>query len=67
MNFSFDFKGRTALVTGGVSGIGGAASQAFRAAGAQVIACGLTDAELAGAGGDRAYAGIDVRAFDVTD
>ena len=24
MNFAFDFKGRTALVTGGVSGIGGA-------------------------------------------
>ena len=67
MNFSFDFKGRTALVTGGVSGIGGAASQAFRAAGAQVIACGLTDAELAAARADPAYAGIDVRALDVTD
>ncbi len=67
MNFAFDFKGRTALVTGGVSGIGGAASQAFRAAGAHVIACGLTEAELAAARSDPAYAGIDVRALDVTD
>ena len=60
MNFVFDFKGRTALVTGGVSGIGGAASRAFRA-------CGLTDAELAAARGDPAFAGIDVRALDVSD
>ena len=67
MNFVFDFKGRTALVTGGVSGIGGAASRAFRAAGANVIACGLTDAELAAARGDPAFAGIDVRALDVSD
>ena len=67
MNFVFDFRGRTALVTGGVSGIGGAASRAFRAAGAHVIACGLTDAELAAARSDPAYAGIDVRALDVSD
>ena len=67
MNFVFDFKGRTALVTGGVSGIGGAASRAFRAAGANVIACGLTDAELAAARDDPAFAGIDVRALDVSD
>jgi len=43
MNFSFDFAGRTALVTGGVSGIGAATSLAFNRAGAKVIACGLTD------------------------
>ena len=67
MNFVFDFKGRTALVTGGVSGIGVAASRAFRAAGANVIACGLTDAELAAARSDPAFAGIDVRALDVSD
>ena len=52
MNFAFDFKGRTALVTGGVSGIGGAASRAFRAAGAHVIACGLTEAVTEGVASD---------------
>ena len=67
MNTSFDFKGKTALVTGGVSGIGGATSLAFRRAGAKVIACGITEAELATAQADPAFAGIDVRRLDVTD
>jgi NAD(P)-dependent dehydrogenase (short-subunit alcohol dehydrogenase family) len=67
MDCRFDFSGRTALVTGGVSGIGAATSLAFKRAGAQVVACGLTDAELAAARADPGFAGIDVRRLDVTD
>ena len=67
MNFSFDFTGRTALVTGGVSGIGAAASLAFKRHGARVIACGLTDDEIATARADQAFTGIDIRKLDVTN
>jgi NAD(P)-dependent dehydrogenase (short-subunit alcohol dehydrogenase family) len=67
MNFSFNFAGRTALVTGGVSGIGAAASLAFKRHGAHVIACGLTDEEIATARADQAFAGIDIRKLDVTN
>lgn len=67
LNFSFDFSGRTALVTGGVSGIGAAASLAFRRAGAHVIACGLTDEELAAARANPHFGGIDIRRLDVRD
>lgn len=67
MDFRFDFAGRTALVTGGVSGIGAACSLAFRAAGAHVVACGLTDAEIDAARADPHFAGIEVVRLDVTD
>jgi NAD(P)-dependent dehydrogenase (short-subunit alcohol dehydrogenase family) len=67
MNFKFDFGGRTALVTGGVSGIGAATSLAFKRAGAKVIACGLTDQELAAARARPDFAGIDIRRLDVAD
>ena len=67
MNVRFDFTGKTALVTGGVSGIGAAASLAFKHAGAKVIACGLTDTELATARADAQFASIDVRRLDVSD
>lgn len=67
MNFSFDFTGRAALVTGGVSGIGAAASIAFARAGAHVVACGLTDEELAAARARPEFARIDIRRLDVTD
>lgn len=67
MNFRFDFTGCTALVTGGVSGIGAATSLAFKRAGASVIACGVTDDELAAARADHDFNGIDIRRLDVTD
>ena len=67
MNTCFDFSGKTALVTGGVSGIGAATSLAFRRAGASVIACGLTQQELDAARSDARFTGIDIRPLDVTD
>lgn len=67
MNASFDFSGRTALVTGGVSGIGAATSLAFRRAGASVIACGLTDEELAAAAANPEFDGIRIERLDVSD
>ncbi len=67
MNVSFDFSGKSVLVTGGVSGIGAAASLAFKRCGAHVIACGLTDAELDTARSDGAFTDIDIRKLDVTD
>ncbi|MGH1360382.1 MAG: SDR family NAD(P)-dependent oxidoreductase [Burkholderiaceae bacterium] len=67
MKTSFDFSGHVALVTGGVSGIGGAASRAFLEAGATVIACGFTEAEIATAKADPVLGKADIRALDVTD
>ena len=67
MNFSFDFSGKRVLVTGGVSGIGRAVSLAFLGAGAEVIACGLTEQELAAARNDPMFGRIDIAKLDVTD
>lgn len=67
MNFSFDYSSKRVLVTGGVSGIGRAISLAYLAAGAEVIACGVTEQELAAARADPAFARIAVVALDVTD
>lgn len=63
----FDFSGTTALVTGGAAGIGAATSVAFKRSGAAVVACGLTDEELATARANPDFAGIDVERLDVTD
>ncbi|MCL4747693.1 MAG: SDR family oxidoreductase [Burkholderiaceae bacterium] len=67
MDTQFDFSGRTALVTGGVSGIGAATSLAFKRAGARVVACGLTIEELSAARGDPRFEGIEIEPLDVSD
>ena len=51
---------RTAIVTGGTSGIGRATAEILRADGWRVIATGLTEAEVDGAGGE-------AEVLDVTD
>lgn len=59
--------GRTVLVTGGTGGIGGALAEAFRDAGAIVVATGATDREIAEADARETAAGITHRILDVRD
>ena len=40
-NIRYDFRGKTVVVTGGVSGIGRAVSKGFARAGAHVVLCCL--------------------------
>jgi NAD(P)-dependent dehydrogenase (short-subunit alcohol dehydrogenase family) len=67
MNAQFNYAGKTILITGGISGIGAATALAFDRAGAQVIACGLTDAEIATARDDAAFAKMRIEKLDVRD
>jgi NAD(P)-dependent dehydrogenase (short-subunit alcohol dehydrogenase family) len=67
MNTTFNYSGKTALITGGVSGIGAATSIAFKRAGANVIACGVTDDEITAAKVNPNFAGIRVERLDVRD
>ena len=46
MSVHYDFGGRTALVTGSISGMGLAAVQAFAAAGANVVLVDLDPSAL---------------------
>ena len=59
--------GRRVLVTGGTSGIGRGFAEAFRDAGAQVIATGTSEASVAGARARETAAGIRFEVLDVRD
>lgn len=61
------FEGRQVLVSGGTSGIGAAIAQAFAALGADVLATGVTEAEIAAAKGCPELAGIEFATLDVRD
>jgi NAD(P)-dependent dehydrogenase (short-subunit alcohol dehydrogenase family) len=59
---------RRVLVTGGTSGIGAGIARAFAASGAEVIATGATEAEVARARADGAHAALHaLRVVDVRD
>lgn len=62
-----DFAGRTAVVTGGAGGIGGAIAGALRESGARVIATGLDMAEVDRARTDPRLAGVELAALNVAD
>lgn len=61
------FEGLTAVVTGGVGGIGGAISATLKRAGAQVVATGYDQAEIDAKRDDPALAGIMLAPLDVGD
>ncbi len=67
MNFRFDFSGKTALITGGTSGIGMAVSLAFKNAGATVVAAGLGEDELNAARANEQFRGIRIESLDVSN
>ena len=62
-----EFSGKSVIVTGGAGGIGGAIAVAFDRAGAQVIATGWSEAELASRRSDPTFANIRIARLDVTD
>ncbi len=60
-------KGRTALVTGGTSGIGAAIGRGLAAAGAQVTVTGVSQAEVSAAKADAEFGGQRAEMLDVRD
>ncbi len=67
MSQSFAFAGRSALVTGGTSGIGRAVAHAFAAAGAAVVATGKDAAEVNAFRAEADSGHITALPLDVTD
>lgn len=61
-----DLSGRSALVTGGASGIGRATAVALAAAGCRVTVAGVLEAELDACRRDPALDGVGVERLDVT-
>jgi NAD(P)-dependent dehydrogenase (short-subunit alcohol dehydrogenase family) len=62
-----DFKGLTAVVTGGIGGIGGAISATLKRAGAEVIATGFDQNEVDGRAADPMLTGLRLLPLDVSD
>lgn len=62
-----DLAGQYAVVTGGTSGIGRAVALALAGAGAQVLATGVSDSEVAAFGGDPTCRDIEAMRLDVSN
>ena len=61
------FEGRQVLVSGGTSGIGAAIARAFAALGADVLATGVTEAEIAAAASSQEMKDVRFSVLDVRD
>lgn len=61
------FEGRRVLISGGTSGIGAAIGEAFLALGAEVLATGVSDGEIAAAKSVPGLAGATFAKLDVRD
>lgn len=67
MSNLFSLEGRTALVTGGATGLGLAITRCLAGAGAKVVAVGSRDAECAAPDLEPLGSAVAYRCFDVTD
>jgi NAD(P)-dependent dehydrogenase (short-subunit alcohol dehydrogenase family) len=65
--YATPFEGKTALVTGGTSGIGAAVARALRAGGAKVVVTGATDGEVNSARAEKDFSGLRAEVLDVRD